>query len=109
MTKNPAKGDKQQRSDNKGMTRKPGTSVTEWVVAGISSVALLAVLSYLVVDGLSTSDGTARIIVQPLAVAATEGGYVVEFAAANRAGTSRCRLTASSTGGTASRCAVGSG
>lgn len=85
MTKNPAKGDKQQRSDNKAMTRKPGTSVTEWVVAGISSVALLAVLSYLVVDGLSTSDGTARIVVLPLAVAVTEGGYVVEFAAENRA------------------------
>jgi uncharacterized protein (TIGR02588 family) len=90
VTKNPAKGDKQQKqqSDNKGMTRKPGTSVTEWVVAGISSVALLAVLSYLVVDGLSTRDGTARIIVLPLAVAVTEGGYVVEFTAANRAGKS---------------------
>ncbi|TIU07622.1 MAG: TIGR02588 family protein [Mesorhizobium sp.] len=70
------------------MTRKPGTSVTEWVVAGISSVALLAVLSYLVADGLSTRDGTARIVVLPLAVGVTEGGYVVEFAAANRAGKS---------------------
>ncbi|RWM91884.1 MAG: TIGR02588 family protein [Mesorhizobium sp.] len=88
MTKNPAKGDKQQRSDNKAKTRKPGTSIAEWVVAGISSIVLLAVLSYLVVDGVSTRDGTARIIVQPLAVAVTEGGYVVEFAAANRAGKS---------------------
>jgi uncharacterized protein (TIGR02588 family) len=90
VTKNPAKGDEQQKqqSDNKGKTRKPGTSVTEWVVAGISSVVLLAVLSYLVVDGLSTRDGTAQIVVLPLEVAATEGGYVVEFAAANRAGQS---------------------
>ncbi|RWM14876.1 MAG: TIGR02588 family protein [Mesorhizobium sp.] len=90
MTKNPAKGDKQQKqqSDDKGKTRKSGTSLTEWVVAGISSVALLAVLSYLVIDGLSARNGTARIVVLPLAVAATEGGYVVEFAAANRAGKS---------------------
>ncbi|WP_419696520.1 TIGR02588 family protein [Mesorhizobium muleiense] len=57
-------------------------------MAGISSAVLLAVLSYLVVDGVSTRDGTARIIVQPLGVAVTEGGYVVEFAAANRAGKS---------------------
>ncbi|WP_192356674.1 TIGR02588 family protein [Mesorhizobium mediterraneum] len=90
MTKNSAKGDKQQKqqSDNKGITRKPGTSVTEWMVAGISSVALLAVLSYLVLDGLSGRNGTAQIVVLPLEVAATEGGYVVEFAAANRAGQS---------------------
>ncbi|TIY11767.1 MAG: TIGR02588 family protein, partial [Mesorhizobium sp.] len=45
-------------------------------------------LTYLVVDGLSTRDGTARIVVLPLAVAVTDGGYVVEFAAANRAGKS---------------------
>lgn len=90
MTKNSAKGDKQQKqqSDNKGITRKPGTSVTEWMVAGISSVALLSVLSYLVLDGLSGRNGTAQIVVLPLEVAATEGGYVVEFAAANRAGQS---------------------
>ncbi|TIN13447.1 MAG: TIGR02588 family protein, partial [Mesorhizobium sp.] len=34
-------------------------------------------LGYLVVDGVSTRDGTARIVVVPLAVAVTEGGYVV--------------------------------
>jgi uncharacterized protein (TIGR02588 family) len=89
VTKNSAKGDKQQKqSDNKGITRKPGTSVLEWIVAGISCVALLAVLSYLVIDGLSGRNGIARIVVLPLEVAATEGGYVVEFAAANSAGQS---------------------
>jgi uncharacterized protein (TIGR02588 family) len=90
VTKNPAKGDKQQKqqSDDKAQTRKTGTSITEWVVAGISSVALLAVLTYLVIDGLSARNGTARIVVLPLAVAVTEGGYVVEFAATNRAGKS---------------------
>ncbi|TIQ22899.1 MAG: TIGR02588 family protein [Mesorhizobium sp.] len=90
MTKNPAKSDRQQKqqSDDKGKACKPGTSLTEWVVAGISAIALLAVLGYLVVDGLSARDGTARIVVMPLAVAANEGGFVVEFAAANRAGKS---------------------
>jgi uncharacterized protein (TIGR02588 family) len=46
------------------------------------------VLSYLVIDGLSGRNGIARIVVLPLEVAATEGGYVVEFAAANSAGQS---------------------
>jgi uncharacterized protein (TIGR02588 family) len=90
VTKNSAKGNKQQKqqSEKDGITRKPGTSVTEWIVAGTSCVALLAVLSYLVIDGLSRRNGTAEIVVRPLEIAATEGGYVVEFAAANSAGKS---------------------
>lgn len=68
--------------------RKPGTSVTEWIVAGVSCVALLAVLGYLILDGLSGNNGAADIIVLPTEVTAINNGYVVEFAADNRAGKS---------------------
>ncbi|AFL53691.1 uncharacterized protein (TIGR02588 family) [Sinorhizobium fredii] len=87
MTKNAAKDHKQQKqqSDDEGITRKPGTSITEWVVAGISCLALLTVLAYLILDGFSGRNGTAQIIVLPVEVTATDGGYVVQFAAENRA------------------------
>ncbi|MET4691172.1 TIGR02588 family protein [Sinorhizobium fredii] len=90
MTKNSAKDDKQQKqqSGNEGITQKPGTSITEWVLAGISCLALLTALGYLIVDGLSGRNGTAQLIVLPVEVTATNGGYVVEFAAENHAGKS---------------------
>jgi uncharacterized protein (TIGR02588 family) len=74
--------------DKEGATRKPGTSTTEWIVAGISCLVLLAVLGYLVVDGLSGRNGMAQLVVLPVEIAATDAGYVVEFSASNRAGKS---------------------
>lgn len=68
--------------------QKTGTSVMEWIVAGISCAALMAVLGYLVVDGVSGSDDVAHLIVLPVEISRTEGGFVVEFSAANRAGKS---------------------
>ncbi|MFQ6164035.1 TIGR02588 family protein [Sinorhizobium meliloti] len=90
MNKGPTKGNMQEnfRSKNEETTRKPGTSVTEWIVAGVSCLALLAVLGYLILDGLSGRNGAADIIVLPTKVTAMNDGYVVEFAANNRAGNS---------------------
>lgn len=90
MNKGSTKGNMQEnfRSKNEETTRKPGTSVTEWIVAGVSCLALLAVLGYLILDGLSGRNGAADIIVLPTKVTAMNDGYVVEFAANNRAGKS---------------------
>nr|WP_234826740.1 TIGR02588 family protein [Sinorhizobium meliloti] len=57
-------------------------------MAGVSCLALLAVLGYLILDGLSGRNGAADIIVLPAEVTAINDGYVVEFAANNRAGKS---------------------
>ena len=90
MNKGSAKANMQEksRSENKETTRKPGTSITEWIVAGVSCLALLAVLGYLILDGLTGSNGPADIIVLPTEVTAMNDGYVVEFSADNRAGKS---------------------
>jgi uncharacterized protein (TIGR02588 family) len=90
VTKSSAKDEQKQkqRSNKEEVARKPGTSTTEWIVAGISCLALLAVLVYLVIDGVSGRNGTAQLVVLPVEVSATEGGYVVEFSASNRAGKS---------------------
>ncbi|MFU0507806.1 TIGR02588 family protein [Pseudaminobacter sp. NGMCC 1.201702] len=90
MTKHPAKDNKEpeQQTDKGGATRKPGTSTTEWIVAGISCAVLLAVLGYLVVEGLSGRNGAAQLVVAPIEITATDGGYVVEFSVSNRAGKS---------------------
>ncbi|PDT44703.1 TIGR02588 family protein [Sinorhizobium fredii] len=88
MTKHSTNKQQKQQSDNEGITRKPGTSIIEWGVAGISCLTLLAVLGYLILDGLSGRNGTAQLIVLPVEVTATKGGYVVEFAAENHAGKS---------------------
>ncbi|TCN36395.1 TIGR02588 family protein [Sinorhizobium americanum] len=89
MTKNSAKGDRQkEQRDSETITRRPGTSTVEWIAAGTSSLALLAVLAYLVVEGLSEPKGTAQLVVLPVQVTSTNGSYVVEFAAENRAGRS---------------------
>lgn len=83
-----AKRQENSRSENEEPTRKPGTSIAEWIVAGVSCLALLAVLGYLIRDGLSGRNGAADIIVLPTEVTAMNDGYVVEFAANNRAGKS---------------------
>lgn len=90
MNKGSAKANMQEnsRSENEQPTRKPGTSVAEWIVTGVSCLALLAVLGYLILDGLSGSNGPADIIVLPTEVTAMNDGYVVEFSADNRAGKS---------------------
>ncbi|MDX0489556.1 TIGR02588 family protein [Sinorhizobium medicae] len=90
MNKGSTKAKMQENSRSKGeeTMRKPGTSVTEWIVAGVSCIALLAVLGYLILDGLSGNNGAADIIVRPAEVTAMNDGYVVEFAADNRAGKS---------------------
>ncbi|ASY55225.1 MULTISPECIES: TIGR02588 family protein [Sinorhizobium] len=90
MTKNSTKGDRQQKAqrDDETITRKPGTSTIEWIVAGVSSLALLVVLAYLVTEGLSEPKGTAQLVVLPVEVTSANGSYVVEFAAENRAGRS---------------------
>jgi uncharacterized protein (TIGR02588 family) len=68
--------------------REPGTSPIEWAVAGIGCLMLLAVIAYLVLDGISGGNGPARIVVEVVSVTGGEGGYVVEFSADNRAGKS---------------------
>ncbi|ASP54092.1 TIGR02588 family protein [Sinorhizobium meliloti] len=83
-----AKRQENSRCENEEPTRKPGTSIAEWIVAGVSCLALLAVLGYLILDGLSGRNGAADIIVLPAEVTAMNDGYVVEFAANNRAGKS---------------------
>ncbi|WEX74109.1 TIGR02588 family protein [Sinorhizobium numidicum] len=88
MTKNSTKGDRQRKQQSDNEEIKPGTSITEWIVAGISCLALLTVLGYLVLDGLSGRSGTAQLVVLPVEVTATNGVYVVEFVAENRAGKS---------------------
>jgi uncharacterized protein (TIGR02588 family) len=53
-------------------------------MAAISCVALMAVLVYLVFDGLNARDGTADILLRPGEIVRTDGGYAVEFSALNR-------------------------
>lgn len=90
MTKSSAKNEQKQkqRSDKEDAALKPGTSTTEWIIAGIGCLALLAVLVYLLIDAVSGRNGAAQLVVLPVEVSATEGGYVVEFSASNRAGKS---------------------
>lgn len=64
--------------------RVPGTSVLEWIVAGISCLLLIAVLAYLTVVGVVGDQGTPELVVERIAVSATGGGFVVEFSASNR-------------------------
>lgn len=85
MNKDP-KDNKEQnaRPAETGEMRAPGTSVLEWVVAGISCLLLITVLAYLTVVGIAGDQGTPEIVVEPVAVSATGGGFVVEFSASNR-------------------------
>jgi uncharacterized protein (TIGR02588 family) len=53
-------------------------------MAAISCVALMAVLVYLVFDGLNTDDGMADIHLLQGEIVRTDGGYAVEFSALNR-------------------------
>lgn len=69
---------------NETAARKPGTSMTEWIIAGISCVALLSVLAYLVVDGLSAHNGAPRIVVLPVGTTPNNGDYVIEFSVSNQ-------------------------
>lgn len=79
---------KPQPAEEKDEPRQPGTSMLEWVFAGISCLGLLAVLAYLVISAFTVENGPARIEVRPLGVTATADHYVVEFEAANVAGAS---------------------
>ncbi|MBL3685146.1 TIGR02588 family protein (plasmid) [Sinorhizobium meliloti] len=73
-------------------TRKPresrGPPSAEWIVAGVSCLALLAVLGYLILDGLSGRNGPPISLCCRPRSSAMNDGYVVEFAANNRAGNS---------------------
>ena len=82
-----AKDNKQQNAQpgQKGEMRAPGTSILEWVVPGVSCLLLIAVLAYLTVVGVVGDQGTPpELVVEPIAVSATGGGFVVEFSASNR-------------------------
>lgn len=74
----------QSAKKGRAAARKSGTSVAEWIVAGVSCVALLSVLAYLVVGGLTTQDGVPRIVVLPMRTMAGNGGHVIEFSASNQ-------------------------
>lgn len=89
MTKNSTgKAKPEGRQSDKAAARKPGTSIAEWIFAGISCAALLSVLTYLVIDGLSAPDGTPEIVVVPAGTTPGNDRYVVEFSASNRGGKS---------------------
>jgi uncharacterized protein (TIGR02588 family) len=84
MKNSKQKAGSQERQSDKAAARKPGTSIAEWVIAGISCVGLLSVLAYLVVDGFSAHDGAPEIVVLSVGTTPNNGGYVVEFSASNR-------------------------
>jgi uncharacterized protein (TIGR02588 family) len=66
--------------------RKPGTSVLEWVVAGISLLILAAAIFYLLTSAFTDESGPTQIAVRTLGVTPMEDSFVVEFAAESLAG-----------------------
>lgn len=59
------------------------TSPLEWVVAGVSTLLVLATVAFLLYDALGSPDLPPRITVEVDSVVAVGGSYLVEFRAHN--------------------------
>ncbi len=77
----PADGGEGRRQSGAG-----GTSVWEWVVAGMSTALVLALIAYLVYLGVSAPHTPPHVTIRRDTVTAMEGGYVVTFTARNTGG-----------------------
>jgi len=65
----------------------PGTSRLEWAAAVLGGLFVVAVVGYLVFDGLAGRDGRPAITVTATHVAKVADGYAVEIAVVNAGGT----------------------
>ena len=62
----------------------PTTSAAEWIVAAVSSVLVLAVLGFLVYDGVSAPRTPPVVVVEVDSIQTAGPGYLVLFRALNR-------------------------
>ena len=69
-------------------TERPGlfqrTPITEWIASGLGLLLTLAVLAYLIVEGVTQRDGAPALTVVTKEVEQTAGGFVVPLALRNR-------------------------
>jgi uncharacterized protein (TIGR02588 family) len=62
----------------------PNTSMAEWIVAGVSAALVLAVIGFLIYDGLRSSGTPPDVTIEVDSIAPAGPGYLVLFQARNR-------------------------
>jgi len=75
----------------------PTTSVSEWIVAIVSAALVLAVLAFLVYDGLRSPRTPAAITIESDSIQAAGPGYLVLFRARNRGRTTAAQVVVEGT------------